>query len=210
MRRIWGAALAAAVVLFLSGEAVVSPDPALAAAAATTKPSSSGVVYLLRGGLNIFSTGMDELAVKLRARGIEARSEGFSDWPKLAAEARARYAKTHLPIVIVGHSFGANGAIVMATDLNKSRTPIALIILYDTVSSVKVPANVRHVIDFMSTTGQGTGITVTGEYNFAGRINTINVLEDHLSMDNASQLHKDSIAAILKVIRAGKPRTAAQ
>jgi pimeloyl-ACP methyl ester carboxylesterase len=198
---------AVAAFLLLFGMTVLIPGPAAHAAG---KPPSNGVVYLLRGGLNVFSTGLDVLAKELRGRGVDAKSYAFDDRSALAADAQARYVKTHLPIVIIGHSYGANAAVLMAAELEKSKTPVALLILFDTVSSMKVSANVRHVIDLVSTAGRGIDITVTAESGFTGRIDTIDVPEGHMSMDNDPRNHDLSIAAILKVIHRRIPRGNAQ
>jgi len=185
--------------MFLANSPLLTSDPA---AAASVTPSAVGVAYLFRGGFNVFSIGVDVLAAKLRARGVEARSEGHADWPERATEAAARYAATQLPIVIVGHSFGANAAVLMAAKLNESRTPVALLILYDIVSSMKVSANVRHVMDFVSTDGRTAGITVTGDRDFTGRIDRIDAPHGHFTVDKDPRNHDISIAAILKVIHA--------
>ena len=192
-------AVVVAVVFLASG--LFMPNPAVAA----RTPSPGGIVYLFRGGLNIFSTGVDVLAKKLRARGIEATAYGNSDWQAVTEKAKVRYAKTHQPIVLVGHSFGANAAVLMAAELNKSKTPVALIILYDTVSSMKISANVRRVIDFVSIDGEQIGITVTGEFGFTGHIERIDVKEGHLAIDKDPHNHDISIAATLRVIRGGAP-----
>jgi pimeloyl-ACP methyl ester carboxylesterase len=205
MKRVAWAAIAVCVV-FLSACGVVPTIEASAASGnvASAKPVSGGIVILLRGGLNVFSTGMDELAVKMRAAGIDARSEPHADWPKLAAEARQRYIKTRKPFVLIGHSWGALAAILLASQLDKSNTPVDLMILYDTTESVKIPANVRHVINFNSSTAIGLGLTVTGLNGFHGRIDNIDVPEfGHLDMDNAAPLHQRSIAEVLKLIRPG-------
>ena len=203
MKRVAWAAVAVSV-LFLSACGVMPTIEASAASGsvAATRPASGGTVILLRGGLNVFSTGMDELAVKLRAAGIDARSEPHADWPKLAVEARQRYLKTRKPLVLIGHSWGALAAILLASELDKTNTPVDLMILYDTTETVKIPANVRHVVNFNSSTTIGLGLTVTGLSGFHGRIDNIDVPEfGHLDMDNAAPLHKRSIAEVLKVIR---------
>ena len=194
-------ALAVVAVMFLASGGLFTPNQAVAAGT----PSSGGIVYLFRGGLNIFSTGVDVLAKKLRARGIEATAYGNADWQAVTEKAKARYAKTHQPIVLVGHSFGANAAVLMAAELNKSKTPVALIVLYDTVSSMKVSANVRRVIDFVSIDGKELGFTVTGEFGFTGHIERIDSKDGHLAIDKDSHNHDISIAAILRAIRGGAP-----
>jgi thioesterase domain-containing protein len=159
------------------------------------------MVYLFRGAFNVFSTGMDVLAKKLRAQGIAAKSYGHAAWPALARRAAARYAQAPLPIVLVGHSFGANAAVLMAAKLDETHTPVALLILYDTVSSMKISANVAHVIDFVSTDARGAQISVSGEPGFTGDIRRIKLREGHLAMDKDRQNQDISMAAILGVIR---------
>lgn len=205
MKRVMWAAIAAAVV-FLSACGVAPSISASAASAkaASTRAPSGGEVILLRGGLNVFSTGMDELAKKLRAAGIDARSEPHASWPALAAELKQRYAKNKKPIVLIGHSWGALAAILLAKQLGESNTPVRLMILYDTTESVKIPTNAVRVINFNSSTTIGLGLTVTGLAGFHGKIDNIDVREfDHLNMDNAAPLHARSIAEILKIIRPG-------
>jgi hypothetical protein len=204
MWRMLRAALAFTAMLLLS--ACADPDAFLHSGAKTdatvAQPASRGVVYLLRGGFNIFSTGMDELAAKLRARGIDARSDGHARWRQLAGEARKRYEATGAPIVLIGHSWGALGIMLMADELARTGTPVALMIIYDTTDSLKVPPNVHHVINYRSVSVMGLGLTVTGGYGFAGKIDTIDEPEiGHMRLDNEPSLHQQSIAAVLKVIR---------
>src|SRR5436305_5178398 len=51
--------------------------PAVAGTANAAAPASGARVYLLRGVLNIFSLGLDQIAAKLQAQGIPSR------WPTL-------------------------------------------------------------------------------------------------------------------------------
>ncbi len=203
MRRAAGAAGIVAIVLLLSGCAGLFPPTApTGTTLALARPAGRGVVYLLRGGFNIFSTGMDELAVKLRAAGVDATSEGHSNWQAVAADARARYARNKTPIILVGHSWGALAVNLVAIELQKSNTPVALMILYDGTDSVKVPANVRHVINFISNTNIGMGYKAAGLPGFSGVIENIAEPQyNHTNIDNAVPLHDASIAAILQVIR---------
>jgi pimeloyl-ACP methyl ester carboxylesterase len=196
MRRVWRATVALFAVLLLAGAGVMTIGAAQAA------PQANGKVYLLRGGANIFSTGMDDLARKLRSKGIDAASYGHADWPKLAIEARQRYAKDKSATVIIGHSFGANAAVVMASELEKSNTPVALIILYDPTDNLAVPGNVRRVVKFNSSTAIGLGLKTSGTVSFHGSIDNVDTPQfNHLDMDNAAPLQDRSIAEVLKIIR---------
>jgi pimeloyl-ACP methyl ester carboxylesterase len=169
--------------------------------------AGAGEVYLLRGGFNIFSTGMDELAAKLRARGVDAHSYGHAQWKELAADARRRYDATREPIVIVGHSWGVLGAVLMARDLATTSTPVALMIFYDSTDSVTIPANVKHVINLRSRSAMGAHLAVTGGYGFNGVIDTVDRPDfGHLNMDNAPVLHEQTIADILQVLQKPKKK----
>ncbi|HEY5080353.1 MAG TPA: alpha/beta fold hydrolase [Bauldia sp.] len=202
MKRWFGPAAAAALVL-LSGCAGFFPATLSPTAKITlARPAGRGVVYLLRGGFNIFSTGMDDLAVELRAAGVDARSGGHAAWQETAAAARARYAEDKTPIILVGHSWGALAAGLIAMELEKSNTPVALMVLYDGTDSVKIPPNVRHVINFISEPNIGNGYKATGLPGFTGTIENIpEPAYDHINIDNAEPLHRATIAAVLNVLK---------
>src|ERR1700761_4771483 len=71
-------------------------------------------VYLLRGLMNVFSLGMDTLAEELNARGVYATVDNHTSWQGLADQAAARYkAGTEGPIIIIGHSLGADAVMEM-------------------------------------------------------------------------------------------------
>jgi pimeloyl-ACP methyl ester carboxylesterase len=190
-----GLAVAVAVI------SLMSPSAFASAPAAADRPPSNGIVYLFRGGFNVFSTGVDVLAKQLRARGIDATAYGNADWPAVTEKATTRYTATHQPIILVGHSFGANAAVLLAAQLDKARIPVALIVLYDTVSSMKVTGNVRRVVDFVSSDGRTMGVTVAGEPDFAGHIDRIEARQGHFTVDKDPRNHDISIAAILRVVK---------
>lgn len=198
-----------AVALFLSACGLYQPDPETVAAdtigpsdAALPKPAVPGVVYLLRGGLNIFSTGLDTLGGKLRAQGIDARSVSYEEWPKIATDLEQRYATEHLPIVLVGHSFGANAAAVLATKINdQGQVPVLLMILFDPTNTQTITPNVRHVVYYSSRTETGTGVEVKGSTYFNGQIETIDVNENHMSVTLSPALQDKTIAAIVAALK---------
>lgn len=108
-------------------------------------------VFVMRGGLGgVFSTGMNHLQTTLeRQYRIKAES---TVWYK--AEALSHYIMTHYgkkslpgPIILVGHSLGANEQIKVARSLEKSHIPVALIITIDAVSPLAVPSNVKKIVN---------------------------------------------------------------
>ena len=50
---------------------------------------SDAHVYLLRGVLNVFSLGLDEIAAKLQQQGINVTVANYLSWASLADEAAA-------------------------------------------------------------------------------------------------------------------------
>ena len=72
-------------------------------------------VYLLRGLMNIFSLGIDTLAEKIQRHGIYATVHNYSEWQTLADHAAAAYhAGKEGPIIIIGHSLGADAVMEMS------------------------------------------------------------------------------------------------
>lgn len=198
------ALVSAALLLILS----IASAPGAALAAAGDKPQGKGIVYLLRGGANIFSTGMDEIADKLTPLGVDARSTGHSSWQQVAAEAEQRYREKRQPIIIVGHSFGANAAILVAAELGKHNVPVALVVTFDPTAVMQAPANVKWFVNFYSSTVQGMNLQVRPGPHFTGKLENIEQADvGHLDLDNDVRLHDRTIGFILKVL--GLPRRAA-
>src|SRR5262249_32008188 len=72
---------------------VARPPAPAQGAAVTVAPTEGGrtYVYLLRGLMNIFSLGMDDLAAKLQRRGIAAGVYEYGQWESLCQDAAARW-----------------------------------------------------------------------------------------------------------------------
>jgi thioesterase domain-containing protein len=87
-------------------------------------------VYLLRGLMNIFSLGMDTLAEEIRRQGIYATVHNYAEWQTLADRAAAAYrAGREGPIIIIGHSLGADAVMEMSAYLGRRGVPVALAII---------------------------------------------------------------------------------
>jgi hypothetical protein len=102
------AVFALAVGIVVAFEA--SPDAA--------QPQPRAHVYLLRGLLTIFSLGMDTLAEELKGHDVYTTVHSYSDWQTLADGAAADYkAGKEAPIILIGHSLGADAVMEMAAYL---------------------------------------------------------------------------------------------
>jgi surfactin synthase thioesterase subunit len=100
------AILAAATLLGLSFESVgAGPRPH---------------VYLFRGLADIFSAGMDTLTEELKKSGVYATSHSHTNWKAIADRAAVDYkAKKEGPIILIGHSLGADAVMEMANYLGE-------------------------------------------------------------------------------------------
>lgn len=198
-RMLVSAAWVAAAIVFAT--AFFQPVGATAVAGNGKSVAGRGIVYLFRGGADIFSTGMDDLAAKLRARGVDARSLGFASWQDVAREAKERRDKTRQPIILLGHSFGANAAVLVAQQLAKVKTPAALIILFDPTAVLQVPPNVTRLVNFYSSTVIGMNLQVQPGPQFTGKLENVAQADiGHLDIDNDVRLHDRAIRDILRVL----------
>jgi hypothetical protein len=92
-------------------------------------------VYLLRSFMNVFSSPIYELAAKVRIQGIYATVHHYFEWPFLAEQAVRHYREGwEDPIIIVGHSLGADAAISMADRLAQAGVPAKLVVTLDPVA----------------------------------------------------------------------------
>jgi hypothetical protein len=82
----------------------------LAITALSGRAQASGRIYLLRGLAGIFSTGLDVLDEKLLRRGYNATVHPYDFYNSLAEEAARLQKSGKGPIIIMGHSLGADAA----------------------------------------------------------------------------------------------------
>ncbi len=158
-------------------------------------------VYLLRGLMNIFSLGMDTLAAEIERHGIHATVDNYVEWRTLADHAAAAYrAGTEGPIILIGHSFGADAVMEMADYLDKKGIPVALVMPFDGTQSFATPSNVGRLINFT----QRKYAYMRRGLRFHGSLANVDVSVDsninHLNIDKSERLHARAIAAILAVV----------
>ena len=81
----------------------------------TVSQSAPAQVYLMRGFMNVFSLGLDDLATQIEADGIPAAVTNHADAPTVVNQITARYASgDRSAIILIGHSLGADAVIEMA------------------------------------------------------------------------------------------------
>jgi alpha-beta hydrolase superfamily lysophospholipase len=165
-------------------------------------------VYLLRGLLNIFSLGMDTLADELNRRGVYATVDNHADWESLANSAAANYkAGKEGPIIIIGHSLGADAAMEMANYLGARGVPVALVVPFDGTQSLSAGPGVARVLNL---TQRDYAYMRRGP-GFSGSLVNVDLSSDpnidHLNIDKSPRLHARVIGEVLGVV--GSHRTTA-
>ncbi len=171
----------------------------LALGSSPTMAAPRAHVYLLRGLLNIFSLGMDTLAAELNKRGVYATVDNHADWQELANSAAANYkAGKEGPIILIGHSLGADAVMEMAAYLGRRGVPVALVVPFDGTASFPASPNVARVLNlsqhYWMTRGPG----------FHGSLINVDLRSDpnidHLNIDKSPRLHARVIAEVLAIV----------
>jgi hypothetical protein len=165
-----------------------------------------GSIYLMRGLANVFSLGLDDLNAKLQAKGVNSVVLNYSSWPEIANDIIAKYKQNKnsaLPVVVMGHSFGADATLLLSAELAKHNIPVALVVEFDVVSNVPVPNNIRHLINFYESAGNGRKLVAPP--GFKGRLDNIDLSKTdasigHLNIEKSPALHAKAIAATLGVL----------
>ena len=209
-----GASVVAA--LGVSGAAAQTTKPAHAAAphaASNHAPSRDDAshphVYLMRGLLNIFSLGMDQLAAQIARNGIDASVYNHSVEESVVGTIVQKYrAGDHGPYILVGHSLGADAVMVMAQQLNAQGVPVALVVPFDGTESYTAPANVSCVVNL---TQRKYAYTQAGA-GFHGKLSNVDVSSDtsidHVTIDKSPRLQAMALKEIMQAARGQSCRPA--
>lgn len=189
------------------------PAPVHSAAITTASPTSDTgrpYVYLLRGLMNIFSLGMDDLAAKLQRRGIAAGVYEYGQWESLCQDAAARWRSSRTQIVIVGHSLGGDAVIYMANRLGQMGIPVALVVAFDPVHPVPLTGGTTARFVNLYQSNNGWGAAVPRGAGFHGELSNVDLRTrgdiSHTSIDKSARLHEIVIGRVLGLGRPAAPK----
>jgi hypothetical protein len=177
-----------------------------------SSPRLPGRVYILRGIGHIWSGGMTDLADELNRRGTTASAHRHSEWTELTEEAIKLYKSDpeRWPIVLIGHSNGADMAINMAARMKAKGVPVALIVGYDpTRFSGNVPSNVQRFINLYQATNILGGGMIHPQRDFRGQLINVDLRNHfeigHMNIDKSRRLQQEVIAKVLQVVAFPQP-----
>jgi len=172
---------------------------------------AGGHIYLLRGLAGIFSTGLDTLDEKLLQRGYTATIHSHDNYEALAVEAARLQKSGKGPIIIIGHSLGADAAIFMAEKMKAAGAAVALVVTFGPTTNLMAPSNVSQVINYYT----GTTLVAKGP-GFRGTISNVNLNAapdiNHLNIEKSSRLQANVTSKIQMIAGRGhfNPSAAAQ
>lgn len=183
-------------------------DPAKTVARVDTAQRTAtrtGEVYLMRGLMDIFSRGMDVMAAKLNRSGVYAVSYSYTDWKEMADRiiARDKAGKVSYPVVIMGHSLGANDAAKMATYLGSKGVKVSYVVAFDPTDPGYYGKNIGKVVNYYLPNGDNR---VYKTSDFKGSLQNISLAErkpevTHTTIEKDPSLQGRVIGNILKMTK---------
>lgn len=203
-----------------SGAKAIDPPKEIRLAALAQRPSENiidvkgkitrtGEIYLLRGLANVFSRGMDTLGAKMVRKGLDARVYNHAAWPELADNiiARSKKKQVSYPIIIMGHSLGANASANMAKYLGDRGIKVSYVVAFDPTVPTKVGKNVGRVINFYLPKEDNSN-AIKAAPGFKGVIKNINVRGvrnlKHTTVEKDAKFHSEVIRRTLTYTKARK------
>ena len=159
-------------------------------------------VVLLRGWFGVFSMGLDTVTDQLKALGINAEVAGHLSWQNEVTEIlRDRSAGRTGPLILVGHSQGANNVIDMARALEQSHVTVDLLITLSPFMQNRVPANVAKAINYYQAPGWGQPLEA--DQGFRGKLINVNLADDptisHIGIDKSTKIQTEIVREIAAV-----------
>lgn len=194
--------IALALVSALS--APLAASPVLAAPAPAPQAWDARCYFMrgLLGGALGYSRGMDTLAAKTTA--IRCKGYVKPHWRsnEFVATAAANYKIDKLPVILGGHSVGADAVSDAAEKLRRQGVPVTLAFYYDPTSLVQpVPGNVGRAIEFRNNAlfqlGQGW-IRLSQQFRGTSQIYSKGI--SHTYLDDDPTVHSTTLCEIKTAI----------
>src|SRR5688572_18948014 len=203
-------------LLVISAGCSSVPNGDLNAVRPLSNAPRAGNVYLLRGWIGVFSTGIDTLGEKVNAAGVRGLVFQDGQWRDLAATIAQRYrnAPDAEPLVLVGHSYGADDVVNIARELDVANVPVDLLVTIDPTTPPAVPKNVRVAYNLyqpgaLDVLPMLRGIPLRAEPGFPGKLHNVNIRADrpdllegsvsHFNIEKKDPIHREAIKQILAV-----------
>ena len=165
---------------------------------AKIRPTKPGEVYFMRGLANIFSLGLDAFAKEISSLGIENCVFNHTHWQAVVNDVVERGYKNEVsePVIIVGHSLGANIAPLMASRIGSHGIKVYYVAMMDPVEPTRVGKNVQQIENYYLPKAKDTLLRPTGEFD--GDLRNINLKQWRQGFDHFNIDEKKSLRSIIK------------
>lgn len=192
------AALILLCVPFIHSSNAAQLDTKSVIQAAANQPND---IYILRGFGDFLSRGLDDLSRKLTKRGLNNTIASHNHWEKIMRQILAnRKIYGPRPIVLIGHSLGANSILLMARELKKSRVSISYMVTYAATNTIPVASNVQHLTNYYFETS-GWGVKIRPAKSFKGILENRDFSNQksigHFNIEKQPFLHDEVIERVL-------------
>lgn len=176
----------------------------------------AGNVYLERGLIGVFSTGMDTLADDLNKAGVRARVFQDLQDGELASAIIAKYkgVKNPEPLILIGHSYGADDVLTISRKLDKENIHVDMVVTVDATIPPAVPGNVA--VEYNYYQSQPTdfipmfrGIPLKQEKPGSGKLVNMDLRKErtdllipgtnHINIDKNPKLHAEVVQKVLEL-----------
>ena len=208
--------LLAAIAVFICAGCSLEPMGQISDVGRSNSQQRQGSVYLVRGLLGPFSLGMDKICQELRQHGVHAVVFQHSQEDELADALGREYSATgsHEPLVLIGHSLGADDVVNISRKLTAKNIRITLMITVDPVMADPVPGNVAQTINFYRSNGVMDALPIfrgiplkPGQGSEANLVNlNLNKHEEllesgtnHFTIDKNSRVRQAIVLQVLEV-----------
>jgi hypothetical protein len=204
------------VLLVVSSGCTKSMTPgALERVQPLSDKSRAGNAYLLRGFIGIFSAGVDNLGRQINDSGVRAQVYQDDQWAALARQIAREYkgVSNAEPLVLIGHSYGADDVIRIARELDRANVPVDLLVTLDPVTPPPVPKNVRQALNIYQSNGAWDalpflrGVAVKKGDQFVGRLDNFDIKKDrrdllepgtdHFNIEKKNAVHEEVVGYVL-------------
>ncbi len=137
-------------------------------------------------------------------------------WRTLANTIKEKYKGTNSePVILVGHSYGADDVVRIARELNSGGVPVDLLITLDPVTPPNVPGNVKSCINLYQTNGIADalpflrGVKLEKEKDSKTVLVNANIRKersdllepgtDHFNIEKKGKIHDEVIKQVLAI-----------
>jgi len=163
-----------------------------------------GEVILVRGGFHIFSEGFDVIAEKLATLGIATQMYRHFQGRSIVAhivQSQRKYGRK--PVILIGHSWGANTIIRVAKTLQQKGIKVRYMVTLAATNPQRAPTNIAKLTNYYFKT-DGWGEPVYPMPGFRGQLRNVDMSTTkdihHFNVEEYPPLQNQVIDNVLRYI----------